>query len=186
MVKEFVDKEREVSKKLPKVIKTYKFNIPKLIKSLKELIQEDPYYFESYIFLAEILENEGNFKEAERILLEAYEKAMELLRSKDGKLPERLEWKHPTNRHIIKLLVETGITLWEVGELDKALEILKMVYKMNPSDEPGVRFYILGILENMDFEEFESVFTKEGDYDRDSLERWFEQRKEKFESFINS
>lgn len=185
-MREFIDKERKVAKKLPQVLRTYKFNIPKLIKALKELITEDPYYLETYVFLAEIMENEGNFKEAERLLLEAYERAMELIRDEEGNLPDRLEWKHPTNRHIIKALIETGIMLWEVGELDRALEILKMIYRMNPSDEPGVRFYILGILENMDFEEFESIFTKEGEYDKESLERWFNKRKEKFEKFIQA
>ncbi|WP_461829848.1 tetratricopeptide repeat protein [Aquifex sp.] len=185
-MREFVDKEREAAKKLPQVIRKYKFNIPMLIKALKELIEEDPYYLETYVFLAEIMENEGNFKEAERILLEAYERAMELIKDEEGKLPDRLEWKHPTNRHIIKALVEAGVMLWEVGELDRALEIFKTIYRLNPADEPGVRYYILGILENMDFEEFESVFTKEGEYDKKSLENWFNRKKEKFESFIRA
>ena len=185
-MREFVDKEREAAKKLPKVIRAYRFNIPRLIKALKELIEEDPYYLETYIFLAEIMENEGNLKEAKRLLLEAYERAIELIKDKEGKLPDRLEWKHQQNRHIIKALIETGVMLWEVGNLDKALEILKTVYKLNPSDEPGVRYYILGILENMNFEEFENVFTKEGEYDKKSLESWFNKRKEKFENFIRA
>ena len=185
-MREFVDKEREAAKKLPQVIKTYKFNIPKLIKALKELIDEDPYYLEPYIFLAEIMENEGNIKEAQKLLFQAYEKALELIRDEKGNLPDRLEWKHPTNRHIIKALVEVGIMLWQVGKLDRALELFKTLYKLNPSDEPGVRYYILGILENMSFEEFESVFTKEGEYDKNSLESWFNRHKEKFESFIVS
>ncbi len=182
---DFIDKERESAKKLPRIIKTFKFNIPALIKALRELIEEDPYYLETYIFLAEIMENEGNVKEAERILLEGYEKAMELIGS-GGKLPSRVPWKYPTNRHILKLLTEVGIMFWELGELDKSLEILKMVYKLNPTDEQGVRYYILGILENLDFEEFERTFTKEGEYDKSSLEKWFIAHKEKFEKFIQS
>jgi len=173
---EFIDKEREVAKEFEKVRTLFEEGrVEELKRKLEELLKKDPYFLEPYILLNEIYEMEGRFKEAEKILEDAYRKARELI-APDGKLPGRLEWKHPTNRHIIKALVSWGTFLWEIGEIERAFEVLKEVYRMNPSDEPGVRFYILAILEGMGFEEFEQTFSKDGEYDLKDLESWFERK----------
>ena len=173
-MKEFVDKHRKASERFEKLKASFEEgNIEELKKELKALLEEDPYFFEPYILLNEIYELEGNLKQAEDVLEEAYKKVMELI-APDGKLPERLEWKHPTNRHIIRALLNVGIFYWELGELEKALDVFRKIYSMNPSDEVGVRFYILAILEGMGFEEFEQVFSRDGEYDHNDLKRWFE------------
>ncbi len=173
---EFVDREREVAKEFGKIRRLFdEGRVEELKERLGELIKRDPYFLEPYILLNEIYEMEGRLREAEEILEEAYRKAVELI-SSEGRLPDRLEWKHPTNRHIIKALISWGTFLWEIGEVERALEVLKEVYRMNPADEPGVRFYILAILEGMGFEEFEQTFSKEGEYDLKDLESWFERR----------
>ena len=182
----FVDIERPVSKELEEVVEKFRYNIPALIRNLKKLLEKDPYYLETYIYLSEILENEGHIKEAEEVLLEAYKKALKLIADEDGNLPDRLEWKYETNRHIIEALLETAIMFWEIGDIDRALELLKNLYRMNPKDEIGVRFYILAILEGLGFEEFEMTFGKNGGYDNESLKEWFEKNRKKFEEFINA
>ena len=175
-VREFVDREREAAEEFEKIRRLFdEGRVEELKDRLRELIKKDPHFLEPYLLLSEIYEMEGKLREAEGILEEAYKKAVELI-SSEGRLPERLEWKHPTNRHIIKALISWGTFLWEIGEVERALEVLKEVYRMNPADEPGVRFYILAILEGMGFEEFEQTFSKEGDYDIKDLERWFEKR----------
>jgi len=173
-MREFVDREREVSREVERVKELLKEEeVEELKEKLKKLIEEDPYYLETYVLLNEIYEMEGDVKSAESILEEAYRRAIELI-SDGGSLPDRLEWKHPTNRHIINALISTGVFYWEVGEVEKALKILKEVYRMNPLDEPGVRFYILAILEGMSFDEFEQVFSRDGEYDYEDLNHWFE------------
>lgn len=181
---QFIDVQRPVSEKLKKILEEEKNDIPKLISDLKKLIEEDPYYLETYIKLSEIMENEGYIKEAEEIVLQALERAMELLKGEDGKLPQSVPWEYETNRHIIRAILEAGITLWEVGEIDEALRVLKLLYKLVPGDPIGVRYYILAILEGMGFEEFELTFGKNGGYDIKSLEEWFERHKEKFTKFV--
>lgn len=171
---EFVDVEREVERELEKIRKLEREGrVEEFKERLRKLIEKDPHYLEPYVILSDIYEMEGKLKEAEDLLREAYLRAKEFI-SKEGKLPDRLEWKHPTNRHIIRALINWGIFLWELGEVEEALRVLKEVYRMNPKDEPGVRYYILAILEGMSFNEFEQVFTKDGEYNREDLEHWFE------------
>ncbi len=172
-MREFVDKERKVEEKFHRVKGLLNKDINRLKEEIRKLIEEDPYYLEPYVMLNEIYEIEGDLKKAEEVLEEAYRRAMDLI-TKDGKIPDRLLWKHPTNRHIIKAILSTGIFYWEIGELEKALEIFRLLYRMDPFDEVGVRYYILAILMGMSFPEFEQVFSREGEYDYEDLERWFE------------
>ena len=173
-MQEFVDGKRELEDEFIEVNELFREGkVDKVKDRLRSLIKRDPYYLEPYVLLHDIYEMEGRVKDAEEVLEEAYRRAMELI-SEEGRLPERLEWKHPTNRHIIKALINMGAFYWEVGELEEALKILKEVYRMNPKDEPGVRFYILAILEGMSFDEFEQVFSRDGEYDYEDLNHWFE------------
>jgi tetratricopeptide (TPR) repeat protein len=183
-MREFIDRDREVSREFEKAKKLFEEGkIEELKQRLRELIDKDPYYLEPYVLLNDIYEMEGRVKEAEEVLEEAYRRALELI-SEDGNLPDRLEWKHPTNRHIIKALINMGVFYWEVGEVDRALKILKDVYRMNPKDEPGVRFYILAILEGMSFDEFEQVFLRDGEYDYEDLNNWFEKHSKEHEDLF--
>jgi tetratricopeptide (TPR) repeat protein len=173
-MREFIDKERKAPERFTELKKLFEEGkIPEVKGECLSLIKEDPYYLEPYLLLHEIYELEGDLKSAESILKEALDKAEELI-AVDGKYPDILSWEHPQNRHIINTLIAAGVFYWELGELDKALDLLSRVLRMNPKDEPGVRYYILAILEGMSLPEYEQVFLKEGDPDREDLRRWFE------------
>jgi len=172
-MKEFVDRERESREEFQRVKDLFREGkIEEVKNGCLQLIERDPYYLEPYVLLHDIYEMEGDLRSAERVLEDALQKAEELI-APEGRYPDRLLWKHENNRHIIRTLITAGTFYWELGELDKALEILRKVYSMNPEDEPGVRFYILAILEGMSLQEYEQVFVKEGKPDLEDLERWF-------------
>jgi len=182
---EFVDVKKDAERELEKIRELEREGkVEEFKEGLKKLIEKDPYYLEPYVILSDVYEMEGRLKDAEYLLREAYLRAKELI-SKKGNLPDRLEWRHLTNRHIIKALINWGIFLWELGEVEEALKVLKEVYEMNPQDEPGVRYYILAILEGMSFDEFEQVFTKDGEYNREDLEHWFEKHSKEHPDLFN-
>ena len=54
---QFIDVQRPVSEKLKRILEEEKNDIPKLISDLKKLIEEDPYYLETYIKLSESVFN---------------------------------------------------------------------------------------------------------------------------------
>ncbi len=181
---EFIDKEREARKYIPSIEEAFKEGkVQEAKESALRLIQEDPYYLEPYLILHEIYELEGDIRSAEKVLEDALSKAHELL-STEGKMPEKLPWKHSSNRHIINTLITGGVFYWELGELDRALDLLTKVYRMNPEDEPGVRYYILAILEGMSLQEYEQVFVKDGKPDREDLERWFRKHSQSYPEYF--
>ncbi len=178
----FVDERRKVAQKVLNIKNAIsEGHIGKVKSLLEEALREDPYYLETYVLLSEIYELEGDLKKAESLLKEAFAKAKELLKGF-----KRADWENPNNAHVFDAILNYAIFLWETGRPDEALEVLKWLYSFDPEDKKGLRYYILALLEGMDFAEFEQVFTREGKHDTADLEGWFKRTSKKYESFFKS
>lgn len=162
------------------VCETYAGRSAKTVKrQLKQLIEKDPDFFDPYLLLYELFLNEDNLPEAESILNTAYERALNLITDKKGNWPEVLEWAWLENGHIIRTILNKAMALWQSGETDGALDLLRKLLKTNPGDNVDARDFILAIRMDMSFEEFEARFNKGGYYDSDLVD-WFEENYKKF------
>jgi tetratricopeptide (TPR) repeat protein len=178
--REYVDKDHEVMSDYYDLCESYNGRNAKTIKKqLRVLIEQDPDFFDSYLLLYEILQDEGKFTGAERILDEAFYRAKKLITDKNGQWPDRLEWGWLENRHIIRTIVNKALLLWDQGDTEIALDLLRKLLLTNPGDNAGARNYILAIRMNMSFEEFENRFNKGGFYDNEMVE-WFDENYSKF------
>lgn len=148
-------------------------------KRLERLIKKDPYFLDSYLLLFVILQDEGDFLEAERVLNNAYKKAIELITDEEGNWPDILEWVVLQNRHIIRTILNKAIWSWRSRNTGEALDLLRKLLKTNPRDNIGARNYILAIRMGMTFEEFEGRFNKSGYYDMELVD-WFDENYKKF------
>lgn len=179
-LREHVDEDHKVMSAYYDLCEKYNGRNAKSIKrQLTQLIDKDPDFLDSYLLLYEILQDEGNLPGAEKILNDAYERAMKLITDKKGKWPDVLEWGWLENRHIIRTILNKAISLWESREIDDALNLFRKLLKTNPGDNVGARDYILAIRMNMSFEEFENRFNKGGYYDTE-LSDWFDENYKKF------
>ena len=147
-------------------------NAKTIKRELRRLIEKDPDFLDSYLLLFEILQDEDNFPEAEKVLDEAYHRAVNLITDKKGNWPDILRWSWLENRHIIRTIVNKALLLWDENKAEEALDLLRKLLLTNPNDNVGARFNILGIRMNMSFEEFENRFNKGGFYDSEIM-RWF-------------
>lgn len=178
--REFVDKDHQVMETYYGICEKYRRSNAKSIKrQLKKLIEKDPDFLDSYLFLYEILQHEGSLSDAEKLLNEAYERALKLIRDKEGNWPDVLEWGWLENRHIIRTILNKAISLWKIGETDSALDLFRKLLRTNPGDNAGARWYILAIRMNMSYEGFEKHFNKGGYYDSELME-WFDKNYKKF------
>lgn len=179
-LREFVDKDHRVMDAYYDLCERYTGRNAKTIKGqLRRLIEKDPDFLDSYLLLHQILQDEGNFLEAEKILDQAYGRAIELITDKKGNWPDILEWSWLENRHIIRTILNKAILLWISKETDRALDLFRKLLKTNPGDNVGARDYILAIRMDMSFEEFERRFNKGGFYDIELVE-WFDKNYRKF------
>jgi hypothetical protein len=81
----------EYQNKYPYFVKKYSGRNAKTIKR-NQLIEKYPDFLDSYVFLYQILQDEGNLEEADKTLNEAYERALKLITDKKGNCPDVLEW----------------------------------------------------------------------------------------------
>lgn len=179
--REYVDKDHEVMDVYYDLCEKYSNGSSgkSMKRQLKNLIEEDPDFLDSYLLLREILGNEGNSEEAEKLLDDAYERALKLITDKKGSWPDVLEWGWLENRHVIRAIFNKAISLWQHEDLDNALDLLRKLLKTNPGDNVGARDYILAIRMNMSFDEFERRFNKGGYYDT-KLTDWFDKNYRRF------
>jgi len=178
--REYVDKNHRVRETYYDLCEEYDGrNAESIKRQLKQLIKEDPDFLDSYLLLYEILQDGGNFHQAEKVLNDAYGRALKMITDKKGNWPDILEWGWLENRHIIRTIFNKAISLWRNKEIDNALDLFRKLLKTNPGDNVGARDYILAIRMDMSFEKFEERFNKGGYYDM-KLVKWFDKNYKKF------
>ena len=179
-LREFVDKDHRVMSDFYDICERYNERNKALVKKeLKELIEEDPDFLDPYLFLYQILEDEGDLNRAEKILNEAYRRAIALITDKDGSWPDVLEWGWLENRHIIRTILNKALSLWRNNEIEESLDLFRKLLKTNPNDNIGARFYILAIRMGMSLDDFEDRFNKGGYYDSEMID-WFDRNYKDF------
>jgi len=179
-LREFIDKDHKVMGLYYGICEKYNgSNAKSTKKNLKKLIDEDPDFFDSYLLLYDILQDEGSLSEAEELLDDAYDRARALITDKEGNWPDNLEWGWLENRHIIRTFINKAIDLWNNGENDDALDLFRKLLRTNPGDNAGVRDFILAIRMKMAYEAFEKRFNRGGYYDNE-LTDWFNENYKKF------
>lgn len=151
----------------------------KVKKELQKFIDRDPYFFDPYVMLFDLLEADGYHQIAEDLLNNGYEKVLKVILDKKGNWPDELHWGFIENRHIIRLLVNRAILFWKNKKNDAALDIFRNLLRSNPFDNVGARNYILAIREGMTLSAYEKRFDRGGYYDMESFE-WFEQNMAKY------
>lgn len=148
-------------------------------RKLTEFMDKDPEFLDSYLYLRNIYLYEENEKEADRLLDDAFSKAIEIITDEEGNWPDMLEWAWLENRHIIRTILNKALKAWEKKDTDEALGLLRKLLRTNPGDNVGSRNFILAIRMNMSYDEFEDTFDKGGYYDMDLI-HWFDKNYTQF------
>lgn len=179
-LREFIDRRRDVRDTYYELEEGFNGrNVKAVKKQLKALIEEYPDFLDSYLFLREILQDEGKIKEADKLLDNAYNRAIKLITDEKGNWPDILGWGCMRNRHVIRTILNKAISLWDCGKDSEALVIFRKLLKTNPGDNIGAREFILAIRMKMSFKKFEKRFDKGGYTDAD-ITHWFAKNYRKF------
>ncbi|MGC9366894.1 MAG: hypothetical protein ACP5FK_07620 [bacterium] len=175
-MKEFIDEDRKTRMEFYELQDSItEDNIQSVIKKLKILINKDQYFLDPYLLLADLLEATGDKAESDKVITDAYEKALELVTEKSGQWPEKIEWGWLENRHIIKAFVNMGILYWKNNKTIEAYSLFQKLLDTNPNDNVGVRYFMLGILEKMSEKQFYKRFDKNGYWDEE-IDDWFDKK----------
>lgn len=149
------------------------------VDKLFELIDEDPFFFDPYLTMVELFEEAELYDESAELMEKAYEIAVQLITAKNGRWPAKLRWGFVENRHIIKTLTTRGVLFWKNDRKEEALNLFNRLLRMNPNDNGGNRFLILGIKMGMDFRGFMDRFDRGGYFDNE-INEWFNEHYSRF------
>ena len=148
-------------------------DVKKSIKVLQSIIKKDENYFDPYITLHEYYLMDGNFKKAIETIEKGFQKAIDLI-DRDGEFPDKLPWGFVENRHIIRVIFNFAMFIWENSDKEIALEIFLNLLKSDYNDNVGARYSIVAILEGFNSqEEYEEQFESEMGLDYMKVEEWF-------------
>ncbi len=81
-----------------------------------------------------------------------------------------MTWMWTENRPLLRALLNYAIVLWKNNKIDKVKSLMSKIINMNPNDNQGIRYFLLGIYEGMKFEDFEKVYPEEN---LDKMEVWY-------------
>lgn len=158
-----------------------------LKREMKRLIKENPDFFDPYLTLADILEEEEKYLKAEEVLKKAYSRAMNLIVDKNGNFPRHIPWGILENRHIVRAISRWAYELWELDRPSYALEIFRRLLKSNPNDNIGARYEILAIRMGYEPDYAGKMFPAKmpGYVDAIKSEDWFRKNSKKFPEEFN-
>ncbi len=151
------------------------------INKLYDLIEEDPFFFDPYLTIVDLLKEAELYDESASLLERAYKMVVQLITDKSGDWPDKLRWRFPDNRHILRTLTSRAVMYWKEDQKEEALSLFDRLVNMNPNDNGGNRYFILAIKMRMSFQGFMDRFDKSGYYDNEIIE-WFDTNHGKFQA----
>ena len=154
-------------------------------KALRRLIEKDPFFFDPYLVLAEMLVEESKEQDAYELIRDAYNRVLEIITDESGNWPERIEWGWLENRHILRAISHYAYLLWEEGKTTDALKLFRQLLKLNPNDNQGARCAILALRLGLGPEWQEEFRLTEGPttyraLDALKVDDWFTRNAKKF------
>lgn len=108
----------------------------------------------------------GDRKKVVEAIKTAYEKTLE----KFPKWPKRMEWGYFENRAYMLAIQYMGELYWDNGENEKAIDLFRLLLKLNPNDNQGVRYEIAALYAGLTGVDVNRM-TDEGNHKQDWSER---------------
>lgn len=140
-----------------------------LIAGLRQLIAQDPDFYDSYSALGELLGGD----EGRELFRDACTRALGRIRS--NTFIRHVPWGYLENRHLLRAILNEALECWDDQSLENAVFLLKTLLELCPDDNVGARQYLLAIREGMTFVSFEERFMDPSGlgYTAGKLHHWF-------------
>lgn len=131
---------------------------------LRELVQKQPYFIDAYTYLGLAMKNQGK-EEYFQMIEKAYRLAMECVPEGFDFEKHQVSWYNMDNRPFLRALEVYAAEFYEKEQYDTASDIFKKIISINPSDNQGIRHYLVQIYEHQnDYDKVEELIKKYEDY----------------------
>ena len=128
----------------------------KALRFLKKALKVDPTYVQTHIGLVAVYESMKN----KRMIKEHTKRAFEETKKVFPKWPSELPWGILENRMYLRAICYKADSLLDTGEKDKAIGLYRLLLKLNPDDNQGIRYLLAGVYAGLDGKEVNKLFDK--------------------------
>ena len=118
-----------------------KKEIKEALRLLNIALKMDEDYVQTHIGFICAYGAIGDEKKKNEAIKTAYEKTLK----KFPKWPKRMEWGDMDNRAYMRAIQYMGDLYWDNGENEKAIGLYRLLLKLNPNDNQGVRYEIAAL-----------------------------------------
>lgn len=125
-------------------------------KMLKEAVKMDSDYVQNYVGLAHLYGNTGETEKAEENIRIAFEK----VQKKFPKWPKDLGWGDLDNRAYLRAIQYRADLCVDEKDEEKAKELYRLLLKLNPNDNQGVRYVLAGLYAGIDGKGIDKMFEE--------------------------
>lgn len=137
-------------------------------KLLLEALKLDEDYVQTHLGLAYVYRSSGQKKKEEEHIKLAYKNTVK----KFPEWPKRMIWGMIENRAYMRAIQSRAELFVDEGEQDKGIELYRLLLKMNPNDNQGIRYVLSGVYAGISGDEVNAMFD-EGNEEQnwDALEK---------------
>jgi len=132
----------------------------KALVLLNSALEIDEDYVQTYIGLVSVYGKLRKEKELEKAIKTAYVKTLK----KFPKWPKSMEWGWLENRAYLRAIQYMAEYYWDSKCHDGAVELFRLLLKLNPNDNQGVRYEIAGLYAGLNGKDINKMF----DYGNDN------------------
>lgn len=133
-----------------------KSDLLKAEKILKRALAMDEHDVQTHIGFANVYGVLGNKKKAESHIKTAYEETIK----KFPKWPKSMPWGFIENRAYMRAVQYRADLYADEGEKEEAIELYRLLLKLNPNDNQGVRYTLSGLYAGISGEETNKMFDQ--------------------------
>ena len=125
-------------------------------KLLNKALTIDHNFVDAYVGLTAVYREEDNFTKEKYYA----DNAFEITVSKFPKWPKRMEWGVMENRAYMRSICDKATTSQRYCDLKTAEELYRLLLKMNPNDNQGIRYLIAGMFDGKEPGEVDEMFDR--------------------------
>ncbi len=125
-------------------------------KFLKQAIKLDDDFVAAYMGLTAVYREKGDFKKEKEFADLAFEKTRKVF----PKWPQSMIWGILKNRQYLRAICDKATTSQKTGNLKEAEKLYRLILKLNPRDNQGVRYLIAGMFAGLSPQNIDDMFDE--------------------------
>jgi len=123
---------------------------------LQKAIDIDNNFVAGYMGITAVHKLTGNKKELKKYTDLAYEKTRKVF----PKWPKEMQWGVLENRQYLRAICDKACLYHQEDDFKKAEDIYRLILRMNPNDNQGVRYLLAGMFAGLDPEDIDDLFDQ--------------------------